>query len=129
MSYPPIFALANADAGVRALLKSGTGPLRFWLFGRAPQPGAPGYALPYSVWQTAYGSPENFLAGRPDTDNFGVQVDAYASTPEAARAVLEALSYSLELDAHVVSWRGEERETETNLFRSSMDVEFFTPRA
>lgn len=128
MSYPPIFELANADSTVRGLLKTTTGPLRFWLFGRAPQPGGPGYALPYAVWQTAYGSPENFLGGRPDTDNFGVQVDAYAATPEAARAVLEALSYSMELAAHVVSWRGEQQEPDTNLFRSSMDVEFFTPR-
>lgn len=128
MSYPPIFALANADATVRGLLKTGTGALRFWLFGRAPQPTAPGYALPYAVWQTAYGSPENYLGNRPDMDNYGVQVDAYAATPEAARAVLDALSYALETSAHVVSWRGEEREPDTNLFRSSMDVEFFTPR-
>lgn len=124
MSYPQIFSLANADAAVRALLKTGTGPLRFWLFGEAPQ--LP--TVPYAVWQTAYGSPENFLAGRPDTDNYGVQVDVYANTPSQARSILDALSHSVELAGYVVSYRGEEKEAETKLFRSSMDVEFFTPR-
>lgn len=128
MSYPPIFELANADAGVRTLLKSGAGPLRFWLFARAPQKGQPGYGLPYAVWQQVGGQPENYVAGRPDADNTSLQVDAYGETAEAVRAVSEALRHALELDAYVTGVPRESKDPDTSLFRSSFDVDFITTR-
>lgn len=130
MSFPPIFATVDVPA-VRALLKTGTGELRFYLFGRAPQ--NPTY--PYAVWRQAYGSPENFIDKTPDTDSYGVQVDCYAVPGDlanqgaaGARAVAMALRDAIEPKAYITSWRGESRDPETNNFVFSFDSEWLTPR-
>lgn len=122
----PIYPLARSSSAVMAIL--GSPNPRFYAFGNAPQPGKPGYALPYAVWQTVYGSPENYVNQRPDVDNWGIQVDAYAASAQQARDVSQALSDALEGQAHVTAWNGEDRETETNLYRVSFTVEFWTPR-
>jgi hypothetical protein len=75
-----------------------------------------------------YGTPENYINQRPDMDNWGVQVDVYSQSAQQSRDVLDALSYAMEGVAHVTAWGPEERETETNLYRSSFTVEFFTLR-
>lgn len=127
MSFPPIFAAVDV-APVRALLKTGTGELRFYLFGRAPQ----GVARPYAVWRTAYGSPENYLDKVPDTDSFGVQVDVYADATPAganqARAVAVALRNAIEPKAYITAWRGESRDPETGNYVYSFDCDWLTPR-
>ncbi len=123
MSFPPIFAAVDVS-GVRALLKTGIGELRFYMFGRAPQ--NPVY--PYSVWRQAYGSPENFIDKVPDTDSFGTQVDVYAKDSAQARAVAMALRDAIEPKAYITSWRGESRDPETNSFVFSFDCEWLTPR-
>lgn len=124
--YPPLFATLNASTAVKALL--GTAPLRVYLFGEAPQPGAATYALPYATWQTVAGSPENYLAGAPDTDGFSVQIDVYASAPTPTRNAAKAIRDALEPVAYVAGYRGEGREAETNLYRYTFDVDFLTPR-
>lgn len=124
--YPPIFQSVNVPA-VQALLKSGSGPLRFYLFGMAPQ----GTPLPYAVWQTAYGSPENYLNQTPDADSFGVQIDVYASPQQgaaAARAVAEALRDALEPHCHITSWRGDSTDPDTKNCRFAFDCEWIVNR-
>jgi hypothetical protein len=130
MSFPPIFDVCNVSA-VQALLKTGNGPLRFYLFGRAPQ----GVAFPYAVWRQAYGAPENFLDQRPDTDAFGIQVDVYAEPgngalqgPSGARAVAMALRDAIEPKAYITAWRGESQDPDTNNFVFSFDSDWLTPR-
>lgn len=120
--FPPIFQVAAADHGVTALL--GTAPVRLWPFGEAPE----GTPLPYAVWQLVSGSPENYLAGRPDMDGFTLQIDVYAATGSSARAVGAALRDAIELTAHVTRWGGESRDEETNRYRLSFDVDWLTPR-
>lgn len=120
--FPPIFQVAAADPGVTALL--GTGPVRFYPFGTAPE----GVTLPYAVWQLVAGSPENYLAGRPDIDGFTLQIDVYAATGSSARAVGKALRDAIELNAYIVRWGGESRDNETNRYRLSFDVDWLTPR-
>lgn len=119
---PPIFQLAVASAAVTGLL--GSSPTRFYLFGEADQ----NTPKPYAVWQTAYGSPENYLAGTPNDDRWGVQVDAYAISADAARDVGRALRDAFETTAYVVAWNGEYREPDTRLYRYSFTVEFMTSR-
>lgn len=120
---PPIFTLAAAAAPVTALI--GTPPnMRLYEFGRAPQ----GTAYPYVVWQTAYGSPENYLDQAPDIDNFGAQVDVYGDDASDVHAVAEALRDAFEGDAHITAWRGESTDPVTKKCRFSFDVEFWTPR-
>ena len=124
MIFPPIFSAANVTA-VRALLGV---PVRFWMFSRAPQPGAPNYAKPYAVWQTITGSPENYINQLPDTDSFTAQVDVYGDTGDSVTNVATALRDALEPVAYVTAWRGETKDPNTNLFRFSFDVDFFTNR-
>lgn len=125
---PPVFALAAADAAVLAALKTGSGPLRVYQFGLAPQKGTPVYAVPYAVWQFAYGSPENYLGDRPDTDFQGIQLDVYAATDGLARSIADKLQYAMEAGGYVTGFRGEEKDIPTGLSRSGFDVEFWTPR-
>jgi hypothetical protein len=119
--FPPIHE-AVAVPAVTALL--GSDPLRFYPFGHAPQD----TVAPYAVWQVVFGSPENYLSGRPDLDGFGVQVDVYAPTGTVARQVAAALRDALELVAYISAWRGESRDNDTGLIRFSFDVDFLSPR-
>lgn len=123
---PPVFQYAQSDETVRTLL--GGNPTRFWPFDSAPQPEHPGYCLPYSTWQLVYGSPDNYLGGLPDSDNPGIQVDAWAQTPSGARAVMIALRNSLEPYGMVVAYNGEDRDPRTGLYRASFTIEFWVDR-
>lgn len=120
--FPPVFATCVADAGVLAVL--GTNPTRLYPFGTSVQ----GVTKPYAVWQSVGGSPENFINQVPDIDSYTLQIDCYATTATAVRAVAEALRDAIEPVAHVVSWRGEEIDNETKLYRYSFDVDWFVHR-
>lgn len=122
MNSAPIFAVCAADAGVTALL--GVSPTRLYPFGEAPE----GIEKPYAVWQLVTGSPENYLAGRPDIDGYTLQVDVYGTTVASARAVTTAISTAIELKANVSRWGGETKDTETKLYRSSFDIDWLVPR-
>lgn len=112
---------------VRALLKTATGPLRIYLFGKAPQ----NSPLPYVVWQMAYGSPENYLDKVPDVDSMGTQFDVYASPSQGAivaRQVAQAIRDAIEPHAHIVSWRGDSTDPQTNNCRFSFDADWWVNR-
>lgn len=120
---PPIFQAVNVPA-VQALLKTGTGPLRFYAWGMAPQ----NVALPYAVWQLVGGMPENYLADRPDMDGSAVQVDVYAASAASARAVATALRNEIEKAAYVTFVRGEGIDPETKKYTFGFDSDWLTPR-
>jgi hypothetical protein len=120
--YPPIFATCAASAAVKTLI--GSSPVRLYPFGEAPQ----GVALPYVVWQTVYGAPENVISGTPSVDSYSLQVDVYAETGASARSVAEALRDAIEPAAHIVGWRGESRDRETQHYRFSFDVDWWVER-
>ena len=122
MKYPPIFQVAAADPVVTALL--GTNPTRLYLFGMAPDTPAGTYC----VWQVVNGSPESFLAGRPDAEAYGLQVDVYGATAAAARAAGHAIEYAVELSATITSYNGETKDAETGLYRYSFDVDWIVRR-
>lgn len=125
---PPIFQLVVQSAAATSLL--GTNPTRFWPFAEAPRDanGVPSGGAPYALWQTAYGSPFNSLSCTPSEDQWGVQVDVYATTAESARAVAAAIRDAVEGDAYIVSWNGESKDEPTGLFRIGFTVEFITER-
>ncbi|WBM34147.1 DUF3168 domain-containing protein [Pseudomonas sp. NY11382] len=120
---PPIVQACLQSSAVTALLGSGTA-MRFYSFGEAEQ----GVAKPYAVWQVVSGSPENYLAGRPDADSITLQVDVYADTGEAARKVRDAIRDAIELDAYVTRWGVEGRDPETKNYRASFDVDWWVSR-
>jgi hypothetical protein len=122
MPAAPIFRVSAADPATQALL--GSSPHRLYPFGEAPE----AVVKPYAVWQLVTGSPENFLAGRPDLDGYTLQVDVYAESASSARAVTEALSHAIELQAYVTRWGGETKDNATKLYRSSFDIDWLVPR-
>lgn len=124
--FPPLFAILNASALAHTVF--GTNPLRIYPIGEAPAKGAVGYALPYAVFQTVAGDPEQPLAGRPIEDYFRVQIDVIASTLTVARNGAKTIRDAIELDATVSSYNGERRDPDTGLAVYSFDVAFITPR-
>lgn len=119
--FPPIYEVCAASSEVQAAL--GT-PVRLYPFGEAPQ----GVALPYAVWQTLGGSPENYLKQRPDVDQFTLQIDVYATSATAARNVARALRNAIEPVAYITRWNGEDRDQETKNYRVSFDVDWWVQR-
>lgn len=119
---PPIFSVCAASPAVTALL--GTGPVRLYPFGDAPQ----GVVYPYATWQVITGNPENYLAGRPDTDGWTLQLDVYAATGSAATAAMAALRDAIEPHAVITRWGGTERNPDTKAYRISCDIDWFTHR-
>lgn len=120
--YPPIFQVCAASAAVTALI--GTLPVRLFEFGEAPQD----VATPYVLWQVINGSPEHYLADRPDLDSFTLQVDVYAASGESARTVVTALRDAIEPHAQITRWGGGSRDPETRNYRESFDVDWFVHR-
>lgn len=119
--YPPLFRVAAAAPGVVAVFGN---PVRVYPFGDADEK----TPLPYAVWQVISGSPENYLAGRPDIDGFSTQIDVYAETASEARTSAKALRDALEPVAYVTGYNGETRDPDTRNFRYSFDVAWLTPR-
>lgn len=120
--FPPVFATAVANAAVTS--KLGTSPTRLFLFGEAPQV----VTKPYAVWQTVSGGPYNYLKTLPDVDRYTVQIDVYGDTVSSVRDAAEALRDAFEPVAYVVSWRGESRDTQTQNYRYSFDIEWHVAR-
>lgn len=118
----PIFAVASADSTVKSVL--GSNPVRIFPFGEAPE----GTAKPYAVWQIITGSPENYLAGRPDIDGFTLQVDVYGATAISTRDASVAIRNAIELQSYITRWAEMPRDSETNNYRVSFDVDWFVPR-
>ncbi|AOV01677.1 DUF3168 domain-containing protein, partial [Delftia tsuruhatensis] len=124
---PPIFSAVNVPA-VQALLKSGSGPLRFYLFGMAPQD----VAYPYAVWRQVSGTPENYISDRPDIDSFTLQVEVYANPSQGSavtRAIASALATAIEGHAHVTAWLGESRDPDTKNYVSRFQLDWWVNRS
>lgn len=117
-----IFEAVRAHAPARALL--GDAPTRFTLFGVAEQGGA----VPYAVWQTVGGNPENYLGDLPDVDSMELQVDAYANDPEKVIEVGNALRDAIEPHAHITAWIGESRDPTTKRWRFTFRVDWIVQR-
>lgn len=124
--YPPIFQTVDVPA-VQALLKTGTGPLRFYPFGKAPQK----VECPYAVWQLRSGSPENLLNQTPDIDQVLTQIDVYV-TPEQGYAILRpivnALRDAIEPAAHITTWIGDDVDPDTKNLRFTFLADWWVPR-
>lgn len=123
---PDIFEIVNASEEVKDLLRAGN-VTRFYPFGRAPQNGK----YPYAVWRQVGGSPENYLAKRPDIDSCTLQIDVYA-TPEqgvdTVREVAKAIRNAIETKCHITSWRGESPDPKTGNLNISFDSSWLVKR-
>lgn len=118
----PFFQVCKADPTVQALL-GGALP-RIYPFGEAPQ----SVAKPYVVYQWIDGDPYNTLNCRPKADRAVLQVDVYATTTQSSTTVAEAIRYAVELDCHITSYRGTNREPDTLLYRTGFDLNWIVNR-
>lgn len=119
---PPIFPLCIESPAV--LLAFGNSPTRVYPFGLIEKPPA----LPYAVWQTVGGSPENYLAQRPDVDALTTQVDVYAKDEASLIEGATALRDAFEPRGYITRWGGQMLDPETKLLRLSFDVDWLVPR-
>jgi len=119
---PPVFSVLAAAPAVTALI--GSSPVRLYPFGEADNT----TTRPYVVWQTIFGSPENYLGNTPDIDGFGTQMDVYAKTAEDAREVAETLRDVIEPVAHITAYNGEFRDPITRDYRYSFNVDWLVNR-
>lgn len=120
---PPIYSVCADDSVVQNLLASAEG-LRIYPFGHAKQK----TEYPYVVWQTIYGSPENYLANTPTLDTYGTQVDCYGKTWREVREVATAIRDALEPAAYITAWNGESVDPVTKSYRVSFNVDWITAR-
>lgn len=121
--YPPVFETLEGSAPVAALL--GGTPFRVFVPGEAPQE----ITASYLVWQIIGGLPGNLLNSVPDTDTHTVQMDVYAQTVTAARAIAKVVRDAIEPVAYITGWLGESRELDTRLYRVSFQVDWITNRS
>lgn len=116
---PPVWEILSITPSVQSLV------------GSAIYPGgqvAEGTPLPYITWQGIGGSPENCLGHTPDVDMFSIQFDCWADDVAEVRAIAEAVRDAIEQDAHIVSWRGDQRDDATGAYRYSFDVDWYVYR-
>jgi hypothetical protein len=117
----PAYTLVSGSGAVQAVFGN---PVRVYGFGEAAQ----NVAKPYAVWQTIVGLPENYLGRVPDIDQHSTQVDVYGSTSASVIAAATALRNVYEVTAHMTSFRLWPKETDTNLFRVTLEIDFWTKR-
>jgi len=120
--YPPIFETATASDAVLATL--GSRPTRLYTLGDVPQD----VDQPYAVWQTIGGAPKNYLDGRPDIDLFTLRVRVYGATVDSIRQVAQALRDAVEPQAHIKRWGSERKDTETDHYCLSFDLDWQVER-
>lgn len=119
----PVFKIINGDADCKALLGN---PVRLYLFGEANQ----STPKPYAVWQSVSGSPYNTLSCPPSMDRVTVQIDIYGNTVSSVRDASEAMRSAFETSGqcYVTMLGSERKDSETNLFRYTFDLEFHLDR-
>lgn len=118
----PFYTVCKADMNVQALL-GGSEP-RIYPFSSAPQ----NVAKPYVVYQWIGGSPFNMINCRPDADRARLQVDVYGLTTQSTTTVAKAIRNAIELDSYITGYRGDMRDDETKLYRTSFDVDWLVNR-
>ena len=119
---PPIFPIVAASAAVRAVL--GAAPVRFFPFGAAPQD----VALPYAVWQTVGGAPENYLGNLPDADVCTVQVEGTAVDTDSGAAAILARRDAIERNANITLWIGTSRDAASGRWRATFRLDWIVQR-
>lgn len=115
----PIYRTAKASPQVLAVL--GSPEPRIYPFGENDDEDA---VYPYCTWQQVGGGPDNYLAGRPDSDDCTLQVDVWAKSEKDVHAAAKALRDAIELHCYITSWREMPRDPDTRSYRISFDAQW-----
>lgn len=116
---PNIFQLLKADSAVTALL--GTSPLRVFPFSEAPQ----NSLKPYVTYGIYNANPENYIDTIPDIDQLSTQIDIWGDTSKSCEQCFNAIRSALEVHGHMTNYSALSRDTETKLFRVTMEFDFW----
>lgn len=87
-------------------------------------------ARPFLVYSLISAVPQNELDGVPGCANYRVQIDSYATTYAASKAIGNAARDTLESNdrAHLISEGAVGYESETELYRDSRDYSVWLSR-
>jgi hypothetical protein len=119
---PPIFATLRASGAVVAIV--GSNPARIYRHGVVQQ----GTPAPYIAWSVIGSAPENNLSDPPPADRIAVQVDCYHTTDQGVVDLATAVRDAIEQYAHMTGTVVDERERETNLYRMSLQFDYWLGR-
>jgi hypothetical protein len=121
MMLPPIFTWLKASNAVKALI--GNTP-RAYRHGDAPQD----TTKPYVTWQLVAGTPDNVLSSTPPSDRYTVQIDCWHQTDAGVESLATAVRDAVEIHAHMTGIPLNLRETETKLYRISLQFDVLQTR-
>ncbi len=119
---PGIFETLKNTPAVTALI--GVKPVRFYPYGIAVDK----VVRPYATYGVVNGTPENTLDGSPLIDNQSTQVDIWAVSVAECEAVFVAIRDALEPLGHMTNFTSAARDPETQLFRSTLEFDFWVDR-
>lgn len=123
MSFlPPIFQTLQAVPALVALL--GPTPFRVFPHGASPQD----QLRPYVTWQLITGTPENTLSELPSIDRQTVQVDCWSPNGADVESLALLIRSALEPKAHMTGVIADYRETDTKLYRISLQFDWWQSR-
>lgn len=115
---PPVYKqLTSSPAG--ALVGN-----RIYRHGSAPQD-AP---APYITWFLVTGTPENNLSDPPGIDRCTIQVDCWSLSDSDIEALATAVRNAIEPVAHMTSIPVDSQETDTKLYRISLQFDWWMSR-
>lgn len=120
--FPPVFVTLKASQEVKNIV--GTNRPRIYRHGVAPQD----TARPYITWSVLSGVPENNLSDLPPVDHVAVQIDCWHQTDAGIEALAMAVRDAVEPVAHMTSTAIDLRETETKLYRISIQFDWWLGR-
>jgi hypothetical protein len=121
---PPIFNVLKNSAPVTALI--GTNPVRAYRHGYAPQ--EPATVRPYVTWQLVSGVPANTLSELPSIDQNTIQVDCWSEGDAQVETLAQAVRDAIEPHAHMTGVIIDSRETDTKLYRISLQFDWWQSR-
>lgn len=128
MNTPPLFIICAADPVVTSIFQeSPADSVRVYPFSHTEKHGF-NLTLPYCVWQTTGGSPENYLGCEPDQDNVLLQIDVYGADPETVRNGSNAIEAAIQSYCYITKYMTENFEKETKLYRTSFGVDWIVKR-
>lgn len=116
---PPVFQTLTNNSPVNAIVAD-----RIYRHSNAPQ----GVNKPYITWGIISGVPENSLSDIPDIDRLPIQVDCYHQTDAGIEELAIAVRNAIEPIAHMTNIPINERETETKLYRITLEFDWWLKR-
>lgn len=114
------------DAVYRILAASS--PVTALVAGRVYPDRASSAALPYVVYSRVSGVPDLLIEGGASFDRYRVQVDCYAATKTAARALAIAVRAAIEAEGYCIGVNPSNFKEDTKTFSDSRDYSLIESR-